>query len=90
MLQGDHYYLAPVPEPLNPERHPYVAECGDIIEALDMTFAEGEAFKALWRGAAARQGRAKGTDPVYDADKVKHFGTRVAAHIRARIKRGAK
>ena len=49
-----------------------------------MTFNEGEAFKALWRLAAARQGRVKaGGNPVYDADKVAHYGARTAAQTRA-------
>jgi hypothetical protein len=83
-LAGDHYYRVEVPMPISDELKPYVAECADIIEALGMTFNEGEAFKALWRLAAARQGRGKlGNKPLYDADKVAHYGARVAAHTRA-------
>ncbi len=77
-LSGGHYYRVEVPDPISPEVKPYVAECADIIEALGMTFNEGEAFKALWRLAAARQGRGKpGNQPQYDADKVAHYGERV-------------
>ena len=85
-LTGAHYYRVEVPAPMSPELQPYSAECADIIEALDMTFNEGEAFKAIWRLAAARQGRVKstGAGPQYDADKVAHYGARVAAQTRAR------
>ena len=78
-LTGDHYYRVAVSDPMAPDLQPYVAECADIIEALGMTFNEGEAFKALWRLAAARQGRGKpGNKPQYDADKAAHYGQRVA------------
>ena len=79
-LTGDHYYRVRVEAPVAPDLGAYVAECADIIEALGMTFNEGECFKALWRLAAARQGKAKGTSAQYDADKVAHYGARVAAH----------
>ena len=57
---------------------PYMAECNDIIEALDMTFAEGNVFKAVWRIAAARIGKKKrGQTSVYDAEKVEFFARRM-------------
>lgn len=58
---------------------PYEAECNDIIEALQMNFAEGNAFKAIWRKAKARQGvKKKGYDNgVYDSEKVIFFGERM-------------
>lgn len=63
------YYLVHVDKP-NQGAVAYTAECGDIIEALQMTFPEGCEFKAIWRTAAARFGRLKhGGDPIYDADK---------------------
>ncbi len=53
-------------------------ECNDIIEALHMNFAEGNAQKALWRKANARLGNAKeGHSPLYDAQKVKWSGNRL-------------
>lgn len=57
----------------------YKAECQDIIEALKMDFNEGNAFKALWRRAAARLGKVKkgNEDPLYDAQKIKFYGTRI-------------
>lgn len=79
-----NYYQVDIVRPVDPESEPYLAECADIIEALNMTFNEGEAFKALWRLAAARQGKTKaGGNPVYDADKVAHYGARTAAQTRA-------
>lgn len=60
----------------------YTAECNDIIEALGMNYAEGNAFKALWRRAAARTlGKAKAgyKDGLYDAEKVVFFGQRLVA-----------
>ena len=59
----------------------YTAECNDIIEALGMNFAEGNAFKAIWRRAAQRTlGKTKkGADAsgLYDAEKVEFFGKRM-------------
>lgn len=82
-LSGDHYYRVEVSAPIAPELPPYTAECSDIIEALGMTFNEGEAFKAIWRLAAARQGRGKpGNEPQYDADKAAHYGGRIAVQTR--------
>lgn len=79
-LKGDHYYRVTVDRPISEELEPYLAECADIIEALNMTFNEGEAFKAIWRLAAARQGRGKpGNKAQYDADKIAHYGSRVKA-----------
>lgn len=83
-LTGNHYYRVDVKTPISDEVAPYAAECADIIEALNMTFNEGEAFKALWRLAAARLGKTKaGGNPVYDADKAAHYGARTAAQTRA-------
>lgn len=82
-LSGNHYYRVQVAEPMNSELQPYTAECADIIEALGMTFNEGEAFKAIWRLAASRQGNGKpGNKAEYDADKVAHYGARVAVQVR--------
>jgi hypothetical protein len=85
-LSGDHYYRVTVSHPIAPDVQPYMAECADIIEALHMTFNEGEAFKAIWRLAAGRLGRVKpgSAGMQYDADKVAHYGVRVAEHTRLR------
>lgn len=64
---------------------PYEAECNDIIEALKMTFAEGNAFKAIWRKAKARQGvQKKGYDNgLYDSEKVVFFGERMVVEAKS-------
>lgn len=73
------YYTVHIASPTTEGNTPYDAECNDIIEALGMNYAEGNAFKALWRRAAARLGKAKKgyTDGLYDAEKVVFFGTRL-------------
>lgn len=77
------YYQIDVLHPTTPGRDPYVAECNDVIEALGMSYAEGEAFKALWRMCAARQGKSKrGYDTAkYDAEKVIFYGNRILGDI---------
>jgi hypothetical protein len=76
-----NYYLVEIVTPKRPEHKPYTAECEDIIEALGMTFAEGCAFKAIWRSCAARTlGKQKaGGSAVYDAEKVVYYGQRMLA-----------
>jgi hypothetical protein len=76
------YYKVPIHRPTSPDNKPYLAECNDIIEALHMTYAEGNAFKAIWRSCAARTlGVSKQgyTDGRYDAEKVVFFGERMVA-----------
>ncbi len=79
------YYIVRIASPKRLE--PYDAECEDIIEALGMTFAEGCAFKAVWRKCAARTlGIAKAgyKGGLYDAEKAEYYGARmVAAELRA-------
>lgn len=74
------YYLAEINRP-NQASLPYIAECGDIIEALGMDFNEGCEFKAIWRTAAARTlGKAKeGHDSRYDAEKRVFYAQRSLA-----------
>jgi hypothetical protein len=78
------YYLVKIESPKRLD--PYTAECEDIIEALGMTFAEGCAFKAIWRKCAARTlGVAKAgyKGGLYDAEKAQYYGARmVAAELR--------
>lgn len=64
----------------------YSVSCIDVICGLQMTFAEGEAFKAIWRKAAARMGNAKvDHNPLYDAEKVVYYGT-----VMEKLERGRK
>ena len=80
------YYTVEVKNPTTPYSLVYTAECNDIIEALGMTFAEGNAFKAVWRTAAARQGKKKkGNNAVYDAEKVVFFGERMLVAAKEEI-----
>lgn len=74
------YYSARIESPTS-GGDAYTAECNDIIEALGMNYAEGNAFKAIWRSCAARTlGKRKdGGDAVYDAEKVVFFGKRMLA-----------
>jgi hypothetical protein len=79
------YYVAHIDDPSQEEQAPYNAECTDIIEALDMNFAEGCAFKALWRMAAKRLGGGKpGTTRLYDAEKVTYYGERLVVQEKKR------
>lgn len=74
------YYQVDITHPINEQAQPYTAECQDIIDALGMTFNEGNAFKALWRRCAARTlGKSKRgyTDGLYDAEKVVFYGERL-------------
>lgn len=79
------YYSVAVNNPTTPGAPVYMAECNDIIEALGLNYAEGNAFKAIWRIAAARSGKMKKgyTDGVYDAEKVVFFGERMLAQAKA-------
>lgn len=73
------YYRARVVSPTSPSQPPYTAECNDIIEALGLNYAEGNILKALWRQAAARQGKSKRgyADSKYDLEKIMFFGARL-------------
>lgn len=80
------YYEVAVEYPTTAGRAPYHAECNDIIEALGMNYAEGNAFKALWRSAAARTlgKHKKGNTALYDAEKVEFFGKRLVEQHKER------
>lgn len=73
-----NYYQCAIESPTTPGRDPYTAECNDIIEALDMSYAEANMFKEIWRTAAARTlGKKKqGHDAIYGAEKIKFFADR--------------
>ena len=56
----------------------FVVSCNDIIEALDMNYAQANVLKAQWRIAAAKQGKLKkGNNTFYDAEKSVFFSERV-------------
>lgn len=73
-----NYYQVRITRPTTPGRPVYIAECNDIIEALNMTFAEANVFKAQWRIAAERTLglKKKGNNPLYDSEKIVFFGQR--------------
>lgn len=71
------YYKLQIDKPAS-GAEPYTAECNDLIEALQMTYAEGNAFKAIWRHALARRGVGKkGNTMLYEAEKVEFFAQRL-------------
>ena len=71
------YYKVDVSNPVS-AGDPYTVECQDVIEALDMSFSEGNIFKAIWRICAAKKGKAKKgyEDSVYDLEKIIFFAQR--------------
>ena len=72
-----NYYLAPVHHPQRETQAPYVAECEDIAEALQLTPNEFCEFKAIWRTASARLGNGKPDQKaLYDAEKRLHYAGR--------------
>lgn len=78
------YYKVKVDNPTTQES-PYSAEANDIIEALGLTFAEGNLLKAVWRIAADRKGlKKKGNNSVYDAEKLVFFAHRVLVQEKAK------
>ena len=48
------YYRVGVTHPTSKDQVSYVAECNDIIESLELTYAEANMFKEIWRTAAER------------------------------------
>lgn len=73
------YYRVFITDPTSAAKQsPYTAECNDIIEALDMTYAESNMFKEIWRSAAGRTlGKKKlGHSDKRGADKIVFFANR--------------
>lgn len=72
-----NYYKVPIEKPTT-ALDPYIAECNDVIEALNMTYAEANMFKEIWRSAAARTlGKLKaGHNELRGAEKVVFFADR--------------
>lgn len=73
-----NYYRVLVTHPQREDQPPYLAECEDIIEALELNPDEANIFKEIWRTATGRKGRGKpGHSPLYGAEKVKHYADRI-------------
>jgi len=81
-----NYYLAPVHHPQRETQAPYVAECEDIAEALQLTPNEFCEFKAIWRTASARLGNGKPDQKaLYDAEKRLHYAGRDVAKYKREL-----
>ena len=74
-----NYYLVGVGYPQRIDKQPpYIAECEDIIEALELNFDEANIFKEIWRTANARKGNAKqGQNDLRAAEKIYHYAGRI-------------
>lgn len=74
-----NYYSVLIENPTTASKK-YTAECNDVIEALDMTYAEANMFKEIWRSASARTlGKLKaGHSEVRGAEKIEFFAKRNA------------
>ena len=73
-----NYYLVSVKHPQREEHQSYIAECEDIIEALELNFDEANIFKEIWRTANARKGNAKqGQNDLRAAEKIYHYAGRI-------------
>jgi hypothetical protein len=84
------YYQVKILHPTTKDNPPYTAECNDIIEALGMNYAEGNAFKAIWRRAAAEflGVKKRGYDSgLYDAEKVEFYGHRMVIQSQAKLQK---
>ena len=78
-----NYYKVEIKNPTT-AKEPYMAECNDIIEALNMSFAEGNIIKAIWRMAAGRMNNGKpGTSYLYDAEKIEFYIQRILKNERS-------
>lgn len=85
------YYTAEVSADRTVDGRPgYTVQCLEVIETLGMTFAEGEAFKAIWRSCAARTlGKLKAdNDAKYNAEKVVFYGGRMLKAARPGLPEG--
>lgn len=73
-----NYYLIEVPKPKRLE--PYTVEVEDLIETLDMSFAEGTVLKSLIRLCKLKQDAGKpGSTYLYEAEKIKYYADRILA-----------
>lgn len=72
------YYRVEIKAPTTETQDTYIAECNDVIEALNMTYAEANIFKEIWRTAAARElGKVKGGHTTQrGAEKILFFAKR--------------
>lgn len=79
-LDNDYWLL----EIKHPRRlgAPYMVEAEDIIEAMEMPFAEATVFKSLWRLCKLRMGQGKpGSTEPYEGEKMVYYSDRTLAKI---------
>jgi hypothetical protein len=83
---GDNdYWVANITEPKR--LAPYKAEAEDLIELFQFSFAEGNAFKALWRMGMDRVATGKpGDTPLRNAEKVAYYGSRMVKAEQKKLK----
>jgi hypothetical protein len=69
------YWVAQI---TNPKRlEPCSVECDDLIELFQMSYQEGEAFKAHWRNGQLRLGKGKpGDTHLRNAQKFNYYSGR--------------
>lgn len=80
------YYLVEVTHPQRENQAPYVAECEDVGEALQLTPDEMNIFKEIWRSARQRQGTGKpGHSLLYGAEKIVHYANRILRRIKRSV-----
>jgi len=75
-----NYYeiLVKAPHLFEKTKIEYLAECGEIASALNLTIEESNIFKEIWRNANARQGKKKsGNTPIRAAEKIKFYSDRL-------------
>lgn len=73
-----NYYLSKVEYPQRKDQVPYVAECEDLIDSLQLTPDEANVFKEIWRTANQRLGSGKeGNTPLRAAQKMVHYSNRI-------------
>jgi hypothetical protein len=78
---GDvNYYLISVSKSEIMDVDPYVAEVEDIIEALNMEFAEGTVLKSLVRLCKLNQNLGKpGSSKKYEIEKIRYYADRIVS-----------
>ena len=60
--------------------------CLDVIDALELTYAEANIFKEIWRGSAARRGLEKeGNTALRGAKKIQFFAEHNLQYVKDRV-----
>lgn len=79
---SNNYYQAEVKVPTSASLPPYVVECNDICDVLNMRKPVADIFKAAWRSSAKEQGGGKeSAHLLYDAEKMIFFALDNLRHL---------